>query len=120
LGGLLEPRRGVDRFACDQAARPLTAGQHLTCGNAYPAHRGAELGGRAHGAQRVVLVQLRNAEYGYCRIADQRIECAAVLGRHSSYEQLPALEVCAHRLRVADIGILRAQEPDGHHRHRLA
>ena len=64
----------------------------------------AELDRRAHGAQGVVLVQLRNAEDGHHRIADELLDRAAV-----SLDRGPrGVEVASHhgtrRLRVETLG----------------
>ena len=92
LGRLLEPRGDVDRVAGRQPL--LGAGDHLAGVDADPeleprAVAGLELvvqlgepvpqlGGRAHGAQRVVLVHHRDAEDGHHRVADELLDRAAV------------------------------------------
>ena len=80
--GLLEPRGDVDRVAGDE---PLARAGDDLAGvdadarlHAERRQRVAHLRGGAHRAQRVVLVQHRNAEHGHHRVADELLHRSAV------------------------------------------
>jgi hypothetical protein len=72
----------------------------------------AQLGGRAHGSKRVVLVQRREPEDGHDRIADELLHRAAVPLEHApqrvevaALDAAPGLEIEAlgERRRVHDV-----------------
>ena len=135
LGRLLEPRGDVDRVAGRQPL--LGAGDHFAGVDAHPqlepravaglelvvqlAEPVSELGGRAHGAQSVVLVHGRHAEDGHHGVADELLDGAAVplddrlrgleVARHHAAQAL-GVDPLAERGRAGDV----AEE----HRHDLA
>ena len=115
--GLLEALRDVHRVAGGEAlALAPVAGDHLAGVHAGPngdrdapvafqllVQRGepfAHLRGRAHGAQRVVLVQDRDSEDGHHRVPDELLDGSLV----ALDDRLHLVEVAAHhapqRLRV--------------------
>ena len=81
----------------------------------------AHLRRRAHGAQRVVLVQLRDPENRHDRVADELLHRAAVALDHCPHGVEIAPHDIAERFRVQALAKNgRARHIREHHRHRLA
>ena len=124
-GGLLQAGGGVDRVAGDQASgrsagSPATTSPVLTpvrkrmamprsaSSSTFRCHQAlADLGGRPHRAQRVILVQLRDAEDRHHRVADELLDRPAVAlddgaaSRRSSGPSAPRIDSgssCSPRL----------------------
>src|SRR3990172_5006925 len=117
LSGLFQARRHVHRVAGHEGlAGGRVAGHHLAGVDAgaqldaqavvalevlVPGReRVAHLGGRAHGAEGVVLVDRRHAEDGHHRIADEFLDRAAVALQDLLHRGERAAEDPAHRFRV--------------------
>ena len=130
LGRLLEPGGDVHRVARDEPlAGARVAGHDLARVHADPsgeadavialelvvqlAERGVHAGGGAHGAQRVVLVQPRDAEHGHDRVADELLDRPLVpldhgghlveVAGHDAPEGL-GIEALAQRRRAGHVG----------------
>ncbi len=133
--GLLQARRNVHGVARDEAlpgrriARDDLPRVHAGSNGEPHAPVALELvvqhglrplhpGGRPHGPQGVVFVELRKAEHGHDRVADELLDHAAVplqlrphcveVARHHLAQGL-GVELLAHRRRALEIG-----EDDGH------
>ena len=123
LGGGLQAGGGVHRVAGHAAdVRGLGADEHLAGVHADPAgesdavvafelvvevlERGAHVGGGADGAQRVVLVELRDAEDGHHRVADELLDRAAVAFERRTHRVEVARHDLAHRLGVEPLAQL--------------
>jgi len=100
-GRLLEPRGDIDGVARRERVR--ASGHDLARVDADPdvdLDRVAKLGGRAHGAERVVLVHDRHAEHGHDRVADELLHRSPVtLDRRPRRLEVPGHHG-AHRFRV--------------------
>src|SRR5262249_19255617 len=103
-GGLFEPGCDVDRVARNQ--RFAGAGDDLACVDADPnlqaerLERVTYLDGRAYRANRIILVDLRQAEDGHRRVADELLDGAAV-----ALEDRPQLGVVGAHQVAEDLGV---------------